>query len=203
MKNNYQNIPTKVTSNHNNVIPHQINVIPCLTRNLSSFPRVRAGFTLIELLVVVLIIGVLASVALPQYRRAVARSRYQQLVIMGTKIADAEKLHHMATGAFTIDFSELDLDFVGTVTSTTSYQIFRWDDKGSCSLRVYNGGNTYDVQCQYGDKYVPEFDIYNSFTKRYCTVTPNKDASAHSLCKAETQATTPAWQTENTAYRYQ
>lgn len=69
------------------------------------------GFTLIELLVVVLIIGILAAVALPQYEKAVKKSKLAKAIALIKPFADAEELYYMANGKYTPSAEDLDIDF--------------------------------------------------------------------------------------------
>lgn len=70
----------------------------------------RRGFTLIELLVVVVIIGILASIALPWYQSAVDSSRYTQLQVLVKSVKDSVELAHMMTGFYPTTLENLDID---------------------------------------------------------------------------------------------
>ena len=76
-------------------------------RNKDSY---RVGFTLIELLVVVLIIGVLAGIALPQYQKAVERTKAMQGITLAKSLGEAGNRHRLASGEYPSSFDVLDME---------------------------------------------------------------------------------------------
>ncbi len=97
------------------------------------------GFTLIELLVVVLIIGILASVALPQYERAVEKSRVTEAISLSSAIWKGQQAYFMANGTYATDLSQLDLDIPGTDANVSGTPSKLTKD---FSCRAVNAGGT-------------------------------------------------------------
>ena len=67
------------------------------------------GFTLIELLVVVLILGILAAMAMPQYFKAVERSRMTEADQLLGSIAQAQQRKYLQINKYAEKFQGLDV----------------------------------------------------------------------------------------------
>ena len=80
--------------------------------------KTNKGFTLIELLVVVLIIGILAAMAMPQYFKAVERSRMTEADTLLGSIAQAQRRKFLQTNRFAQAYTGLDVSPKGASGAT-------------------------------------------------------------------------------------
>ncbi len=70
----------------------------------------KLGFTLIEMLVVVLIIGILAAIALPQYQKSVEKSKASQALTLLQSIYQSAQVYRLTTGNWPYNVDQLDID---------------------------------------------------------------------------------------------
>ena len=160
-------------------------------RKEKSSKTVNKGFTLIELLVVVLIIGILAAIALPQYQLAVDKAEFTKYQAMVTSLRDAYDEYVLIHGVGTEKFNDLSLtmpdDFVSSYTSSR-YNCVSNSDM-FCCMSASSGSHNGVINCGKNNLsviYQQAFLGFNNIPADRCGIClalPN-NTRANRLCNA-------------------
>ena len=74
----------------------------------------KKAFTLVELLIVIIIIGILATMAIPQYQKMVERAKWAEPIQILNSIGTACIIYYTEHGFYPGHFSDLDIEIPGT-----------------------------------------------------------------------------------------
>ena len=132
------------------------------------------------MLVVVLIIGILAGVALPQYQNAVGKAKFATLKENAHAIKSAADRLYMVNDKFWGSFQGIDIDLQGDLVN---YDKIEMKDGSWCQIStafIYCKREIFGITMSYDIK-------LDSINDRRCTTLSNdSNDKSHRLCKMET-----------------
>jgi prepilin-type N-terminal cleavage/methylation domain-containing protein len=100
----------------------------------------KKAFTLIELLVAVLIIGILAAIALPQYQKIVLKTKVERLQPILSSLHESMKRYKLINGDWPKDFDELDIQIPSISSSPYNGRFAYIMTSSGIEYVIANGG---------------------------------------------------------------
>ena len=158
------------------------------------------GFTLIELLVVVLIIGILAAVAAPQYQKAVQKARIAQILPLMKAIKNANTVFHLQTGFYSANPDDWDIALPSDITrihlgNDNIESILYFSDGSHLSVWATPTEDVQEERILFNSEKIP-VHIWLSLSQDKWMCYPNATARGVQLCKnlgCESNITTATW----------